>query len=96
MDGVDDLGVVDPLKVDGRDPEVGVAELPLDDVQGHALARHLDGVRVAQLVRSEAAPHPGLRCRAPQLLTDARRGQRPTAGATVEDAEQRPTGICTR
>jgi hypothetical protein len=53
VDRVDDLGVVDPLQVGGGNTEVGVAELPLDDVQGHALARHLDGVGVAQLVRRE-------------------------------------------
>jgi hypothetical protein len=47
VDGVDDLGVVDPLQVDGRDPEVGVPELALDDVEGHALPGHLDGMRVA-------------------------------------------------
>ena len=57
MDGVDDLGVVDPLEVDGDDPEVGVSELSLDYDERHALARHLDGVRVAQLVWSEASAY---------------------------------------
>jgi hypothetical protein len=33
--GVDDLGVVDPLQINGGDPEVGV--LALDDDQRHAL-----------------------------------------------------------
>jgi hypothetical protein len=33
-----------------------VAELALDHVERHALASELDGTRVAQLVRSEAAP----------------------------------------
>src|SRR5215212_8730553 len=59
VDGVDDLGVVDALQIDRGDAEVGVAELALDDDQRHALAGHLDGVRVAQLVRREAPPHPG-------------------------------------
>jgi hypothetical protein len=36
-----------------------VAELPLDDVQRHALAGQLDGVRVAQLVWGEAPPDAG-------------------------------------
>jgi ketosteroid isomerase-like protein len=31
VDRVDDLGVVDPLEVGGRNAEVGVAELPLRD-----------------------------------------------------------------
>ena len=57
VDGVDDLGVVDALEVDARDAEVGVAELALDHVQGDSFAGHLDGVRVAQLVGREPAPH---------------------------------------
>jgi hypothetical protein len=36
--------------------EIGVAELALDHVERHALARELDGMRVAQLVRRGAAP----------------------------------------
>src|SRR5215207_1593834 len=55
-----DLGVVDALEVDRGDAEVGVTELALDDDDRHALARHLDGVRVAQLVWREASPHAGL------------------------------------
>src|SRR5215216_6269955 len=43
VDGVDDLGVVDALQVNGGDAEVGVPELALDDDQRHALAGHLDG-----------------------------------------------------
>src|SRR4051794_2476238 len=38
VDGVDDLGVVDPLKVDRGDTEVAVAELALDDDERHAFA----------------------------------------------------------
>lgn len=34
-------------------------ELALDDVQGHALTGHLDGVRVPQLMRRKAPPHAG-------------------------------------
>src|SRR5215211_126809 len=60
VDGVDDLGVVDALQIDRGDAEVGVAELALDDDQRQALAGHLDGVRVAQLVRREASPYAGL------------------------------------
>jgi hypothetical protein len=33
VDGGDDLGVVDPLQIDGGDPEVGVPQLALDDVE---------------------------------------------------------------
>jgi hypothetical protein len=37
-----------------------MTELALDHVQRHALARHLDGVRVPKLVRSEAPSHASL------------------------------------
>jgi hypothetical protein len=49
-------------------------------------------MRVSQLVRREATPHASLRSRAPQLLPDARRRQRPPAGSTIDDAEQRTDG----
>jgi hypothetical protein len=39
-----------------------VAELALDDDQRDALACHLDGVGVAELVRSESSPDAGERC----------------------------------
>jgi hypothetical protein len=32
----------------------------LDDDQRHALARHLDGVGVAELMQREASPHAGV------------------------------------
>jgi hypothetical protein len=34
-----------------------MAELALDHIQGHTLARHLDGVGMAELVRGEATAH---------------------------------------
>ena len=34
-----------------------MAELALDHIERHSLARHLDGVSVPQLVRSESTPH---------------------------------------
>jgi hypothetical protein len=67
VDGVDDLGVVDALQVNGGDAEVGVAEPALDDDRRHALAGHLDGVRVARLVRRKASPYAGLAGDASQL-----------------------------
>ena len=59
VDGVDDLGAVDALEVDRGDAEVGVSELALDDDQRDAFAGHLDGVRVAELVRREAPADAG-------------------------------------
>jgi hypothetical protein len=40
-----------PVQIDRRDAEVAVAQLALDNVQRHAFARELDGVRVPELVR---------------------------------------------
>lgn len=59
-DRLDDLAAIDPLQVDRGDPEVGMSQLALDDVERDALPGHLDSMGVAQLVRSEAAPYPGL------------------------------------
>jgi hypothetical protein len=56
--GGDDLLGVDSLEIDAGGAEVGMAELALDDVQRHALAGQLEGVRVAQLVRRKPAPDP--------------------------------------
>ena len=60
----DDLFGVDALQVDAGGAEIHVAELALDDVERHALAREFDGVRVAKLVRSEAPPDARSRSRA--------------------------------
>ena len=61
VDGLDDFAVVDALQVDGRDAEVGVAELALDDVERNALAGHLDGVRVAELCGAKRRRTPARR-----------------------------------
>ena len=71
VDGVDDLASVDPLQVDRGDHEMGV--LALDDRQRDAFVCHLDCVGVAELMRREAAAHPGLRREMPQLSSGARR-----------------------
>jgi hypothetical protein len=77
------LRVVDPLQVHGRDPQVRMPQLALDDVQWHALARHLDRMGVPQPVRSEPARDTGLGSGAPELLAHARSRQRPPAGVTI-------------
>ena len=61
VDCVDDLRGVDAVEIDRRHAEVDVAELALDHLQRDTIAGHLDGVGVAQLVGSEASPHPCLR-----------------------------------
>jgi hypothetical protein len=58
--------------------EAGMAELALDDVQRHALARELERVCVAQLVRREAACDARLGREAPELAAKPRR---PTTAA---------------
>ena len=64
--------VVDALRVDRRDAEIGVTELTLDDVERNSFARHLNGMRVAELIRRKAAPDAGLGGQAPKLCS---RGQ---------------------
>jgi hypothetical protein len=66
VDRVDDLAGVDALQGDGGDAEVGVAELSLDDVERDALARHLHGMGVVQLMGREASADPGLDCELPE------------------------------
>jgi hypothetical protein len=70
VDCVHDLGVVDAAQVHGRDPEVGMPELPLDDDQRYALARHLDGVSMPELMWRQPATYPGCDRGVAQLHTD--------------------------
>ena len=46
VDGLDDFGVVDALKVDRGNAEVAVAELSLHHDQWDSFVSHLNGVRV--------------------------------------------------
>jgi hypothetical protein len=87
------LGVVDPLQVDGSHPEVGMTKLALDHVERHALASHLYGVRVAQLVRREPAPDAGGDRKMTKLLPGSR--SRPSRPRVRPLAIQKsgPTGI---
>jgi hypothetical protein len=57
---VDDLGVIDPAQVRRGDPEVRVPGLALDDDERNAFSRHLDRVRVAELMWREAPPDASL------------------------------------
>ena len=57
---VDDLAGIDALQIRGRGPQVGGAELALDDVDRHAFAGQLDSVSVAPLVGSESPADAGL------------------------------------
>ena len=69
-----------------------MAELPLNDDEGHAFASHLDGVGVPQLMWSESSTDTcGDGCTA-QLASSG--GGRPlmTTRPAVEDTEQRAYG----
>src|SRR5436309_13722469 len=89
VDGVDDLGVVDPPQVGGCDPEVSMTELPLDDYQRDAFAGHLDCVSVAELVRREPSPDAGRPSGVSQQRADPGRRAGTAAGGSTEHAEQR-------
>ena len=67
VDGIDNLGRVDALKVRAGHAEMSVPELPLDHRQRHSLARHLYRVRVTELVRREPATYTGQRREPSQL-----------------------------
>src|SRR5438105_15763713 len=92
VDGVDDLGVVDPAQVGGCDPEVSMTELPLDDYQRDAFAGHPDCVRVAELVRREPTAHPAVRAalRSWTRIPDGEQG-RPQVGPRSTQ-KSTPTG----
>jgi hypothetical protein len=85
---VDDLAVVDALEVDRRDAKVRVAEPALDDVERDALARHVDGVRVAQLVRGDASPDTSRHGEPLQRRADGRGRPWSAGGRAVDDAQQ--------
>jgi hypothetical protein len=69
-----------------------VAEPALDDDQRYAFVGHLDGVRVAQLVRSEPAANPGELRGASQLLASSRRLAVTACGCTLITHTSAPTG----
>jgi hypothetical protein len=73
--GLDDLGVIDALEVHGRDAEVAVAELALNNHERDAFVRELDSVGVAQLMRREATPDASRRRGVAQLRSSG--GYRP-------------------
>ena len=68
MDGADDLAAIDALQIDAGDAQVGMAELALDDDERDAFVRHLDRVRMAELVRRESSPDAGFGRGVMQLL----------------------------
>jgi hypothetical protein len=70
--------------------------LALDDDQRHALARHLDGVGVPELVRREASPHAGLAGDAAQLRAGGGGRPRPPPVGPLTTQNNGPTGSSTR
>jgi len=66
-----------------------VAELTLDHDEWYSLMRHLDRVRVPQLVRSESPPDARCGRRLVELLAGSGRLPTPPGGRSVDDTEQR-------
>lgn len=69
-------------------------ELTLDYDQRHALMRHLDSVRVTELVRREPPPHARARGGTHQWLASRRRLP-PAADGRADHTEERANGQLT-
>ncbi len=69
-----------------------MAELALDDVHGYPLPGELHRVRMTQLMRREPPAHPGFSGELAQLHASGGRRPPPTAGGSIDDAEQRADG----
>ena len=67
-----------------------MSELALDHVERHALARELDGMGVAELLRREAAADTRLGSEPAKLNACIGAGPGPPARRAVDDAQQRP------
>jgi hypothetical protein len=88
MNGVDDLAVIDSLQIDRGNPEIRVAELPLDHVERHAFSSHLNSVRVPKLMRREATTHAGSDRELAGGFANSRGRPWATLRRTVDDAKQ--------
>jgi hypothetical protein len=86
--GADDLAAVYALQVDTRDAEVRVSELPLDHYERDTFVRHLNGVRVSQLVWRKAPSHACGRSRVMQLFSRGRRFPTSSGGRSVDCTKQ--------
>jgi hypothetical protein len=96
VDGLDDLGAVDSAEVSGCDREVGVTELALDHDQRDPLTRHLNRMRVPQLMRREPATDPGRERGQVELFADARGAHGPPLVGPRTTQNNRPTGMVVR
>src|SRR4051794_41830073 len=90
----DDFAAIDALQVDRGDAEVRVTELALDDVERHTLSRHLDGMRVPELMRSEAPANTRLAAEPAEVGTDGALGPRPSGGRGGDHTGERPDRKC--
>ena len=73
-----------------------MSELALDDDEGNAFLRNLDGVGVPQLVRREPTSDTSDRRRSPQLLAGSRRLPMTAAVAPRMTHSNAPTGRSAR
>ena len=77
-----------PLQVDRGNPEVRLAELPLDHVERHAFSSHLNSVRVPKQMRREATTHAGSDRELAKGFANSRGRPWATQRWTVDDAKQ--------
>jgi hypothetical protein len=89
MDGADDLAAVYALQINARDTEVRVSELPLDHDKRDTFVRHLDRVRVPQLVGREPPSHACGPGRVMQLFARRRRFPTSSGSRSVNHAQHR-------
>jgi hypothetical protein len=89
MDGVDDLGAINSLQVNAGDPEIAMRELPLDHDQRDAFVRHLDSVRMPQLMRRHPAANPGVGGGPLELFAGGGGFPAPAGCRSVDHAQQR-------
>jgi len=80
------LAAVDALEVHARDAEVRV--LALDHDERDSLVRHLDRVRMSQLVRREPTSDARRGSCVVQLLASSRGFPMPSGRRSVDDAKQ--------
>lgn len=86
MHRADDPAAVDALEVDAGDAQVGVSELALDHNEGNAFVRHLDRVRVSELMRRESTPDTSCSSCVVELLACRRRLPPSSRGRSVDHA----------
>ena len=90
VNGVDDLGVIDPAQVHRRDPEIGMLDMRVICGPARDLVVDLSAWGLTLLVRRYPTANAGGIGRCVELNTDPGGRTRPTAGRAPQHAKQRP------